>query len=105
MKIPIHFIPWKAKAEIVRLRSKIVPLEVLNTLLTSEQNSHAQTRSELESAQKNLDSANDKIAKVNKWIILSHGLQGLRTNGSVIDILKRPQIKNEKNIQIVLPKI
>lgn len=104
MNIPIHFLPWKAKAEIARLRSKIAGAEAVSRLLTDEQGASFKMAQELEIAQKALDAANDRLSKLDRWIRLTHGLNGMSVaKGFSVDVLKRPQIKNEKAINVVLP--
>lgn len=106
MQIPLHFFPWRAKAEIARLKAKLIPVEAVNGLLTTEQTDHAETKSKLEAASKELETLNDRLTKLNRWIMLTHGINGLRVaKGRTVDILKRPQTRNEKAIHITLPPV
>ena len=93
MKIPTHWIPWKAKAEIERLAAKALERDELKLRLDFERDRHTKARRLLDSSKSELEIAQQKLAAVSKFVIITHGLAGLRVaDGLTVDILKR---KNE----------
>lgn len=101
MKIPIYFRPFAAKREIERLAILAAKTEAVQSKLSAEIQTRIGMESKIDALNAELYSANEKLAAVSKWIIVSHGLAHVRTaGGKPMDILKK---KNENPIRVNLP--
>lgn len=120
-KIPIHFRPFKAKAEIARLKqiadSRAPHVDALKNELENERAASSELGMELDRVNsklldsqaltsdltKELAATKAKLESLTRWISATHGLAGLRTaGGKTVDILKLNK-KNENKITVSVP--